>query len=174
MITHQRALVKEKVAHPEVVTALQMTADERVDKHALLRSLDASAVGYLHEAMRDLRAMKKNLDAGEVMSSLLSFEPMFDGDTLKTTLFGTKRSYSSAFSELDADLSLVGMTLADLTVTQAMIRDLELGEVRVALVARVVKALGRRKYHNISANVLLRVQGVLGKAVGGNASSSSS
>lgn len=175
MIGKQKAELVQRASHPDAVKAAQCISGE-MDKTAFLESLDSLAVADLHGTMRSLRNLEKNFAVDSVKQALSRFQTSF-GDALPSSLVGYERFFGTAFSEYDSDLKRVGSILPDLTATQAMVRDLDPGEVRVTLVSRVMSALARRRFHTVSATVRQRADAIVGKSTGAggcNAASSAS
>lgn len=155
-VTEQVTELLETSRHDDVKNALRKVRAEKIDdKTQLEEALASDGVLKMHESMQALRALDKATDvtAARNLQERFSFLSGIDRDVdvFEATIL-------EELAEENEDLKTVGQAMADLTVSQAMVRDLQMGETRRDLVKKISAGLQRRKWHKaLTATVQQRV-----------------
>lgn len=129
MVLKQKVAVVGLFAHADIIKAKRCIACD-MNKETITECLETTAVADLHTGMRSLRNMENNFDSEIVRAALAQYDDVFQG-ALHSVLREYQDFFERAFSPDDEQLMRVGSVLADLTATQALVRDLDPGEVRV-------------------------------------------
>ena len=165
MLQEQKSQVVRASQNAQVKEALALvrTESEKIDAKTATEMCDALAsegVLDLLAMMQGLRALDKRASADNSgIGHLQEHYPFLSTVDLQ----GFIEDIKTKIHEDDTDLKQCGMIMADLTVSQSMVRELQPGETRHDLIRKISNGLQKRKWHKqLTPSVQRRVEVALG------------